>query len=258
MPKVSNQISWKIFLSDYHVFTSRFAVKEREGEMRKKAKTLCELYCRRSWVVRWDVRDGWHVRGRGSFTENERKNNNFQLKRGKLSLYIFLIFCVARKRENRVYRSSSSSSHAQQKKTRERDFPIKCACVCLSEKSLYYWKEGCQNMSVYVKPYLRDYYYIPLLVQCCECLVRKGYCKVISSSVCFCFHYYIFFFSLRFSLLSSEVNEFHITSLKCLLLLHHPSTSPSLVTTLWANDLKICTLLNLTFNLDFKWIKIFT
>ena len=163
--KVSNQISWKIFLSDYHVFTSRFAVKER-----KKAQKLCvNAYIATKWAV--GVGEC-----RGVWEEEKREKTTIpsQLKRGKLSLYIFLIFCGGKKEKIKYIETLCMKSFRlllfskkSERKERERakNFHIKCACVYVwVRKSLCYWKEGCQNMSVYVKPYLRDYYFIPLYV----------------------------------------------------------------------------------------------
>lgn len=75
------------------VFTSRsrFLVKELQ-----KAETLCEcLYCHRSWAGD-EMRRFGVVWGESFFG---KENNNSQLKRGKLSLYIFLIFCEKEKIE---------------------------------------------------------------------------------------------------------------------------------------------------------------
>lgn len=108
--------------------------------MRKKAKTLCVNAILPQELGGDEMLVGGRVFWRvvwGEALKRERNNNNSQLKRGKLSLYIFLIFCV-------VWRGKRKSSLSKllivllactkfclfpkkikKNKESERDFPIK-------------------------------------------------------------------------------------------------------------------------------------
>lgn len=138
MPKVSNQISWKIFLSDYHVFTSRFVSEwgrakkrgggwmfERENKLwarERERKGKYRIYlCPMQGEWKWWVVGGGGEKANERERKSERKNNNSQLKRGKLSLYIFLIFSdglVWREKEkiDSILGASSLSSSCSLKK----------------------------------------------------------------------------------------------------------------------------------------------
>lgn len=85
-------------------------------------------------------------------------------------------------------------------------------CVCVWGRKVYFIERRVAKkyVSVYVGPYLRDYYYIPPR----RVLWMSGAKGILQSDILFCVFLFPLFFSLRLCCVVGEVNEFHITSLK--------------------------------------------
>lgn len=203
------QISWKIFFSDYHVFTSRFVrVNEGEGKWakeEKKRQILCAIICASrmggkegGWVWWWEANE-WE------------RTTILNWKRGKLSLYIFLIFSdglvCGEERENRLYIGSfvcrRTSSFFRESTRFSHPNALMCVCVCEWEKFIIL-KGGlvAKNMCICKAIFKRLLLFLGT-VQCCWMSGAKG---ILQNDI------YAFFFSLACICCCcslKEVNEFY-------------------------------------------------
>lgn len=149
MPKVSNQLKDFLFrLSCFHISFcksewGRGQVSERREE---KANTVCYNMCQQ-----WS---GWKKKVVGWEANEWERTTILNWKRGKLSLYIFLIFSdglvCGEERENRLYIWSFVCRRTSSFFRESRDFPIQMrlwVCVCVWVRKVYNIERrvGCQK-----------------------------------------------------------------------------------------------------------------
>lgn len=169
--------------------------KKKKKKKKRKGKycVLCYNMCQQNQAQGWERRVG--VEGGRSGWENERSTTILKLKKRKIKsvhfphfLWWFGVWCGEENWKEKIdsigsfvvysyivffshFHSvllekweSKRFSHPKMFYTLSHSLSHPSICICASGKSLY-WKEGwLPKICVYVKPYLRDYYYSS--VQC--------------------------------------------------------------------------------------------